>query len=278
MASRIAQVFQRLAAQHRPALIPYITAGDPDLQTTAHILDALVDSGADLIELGVPFSDPMADGPVIQRAMQRALESGTTLNGVLNLLADFRTRHPDTPVVLFGYMNPLYRFGLAKVVKAAASAGADGFLVVDLPAESAAELTVHTRAAGLDFVALFTPTTDSSRMAAIREHASGFAYCVSVAGVTGSRIDDMEVIRERVEYVRRETGLPAAVGFGIRTAADAAEVGAFADGVVIGSALITAISRCAPVEAPAVAGDFLAHIRQGLDQGGEVIPIKRPVA
>lgn len=275
MASRITQTFQRLAAEGRPALIPYVTAGDPDLQTTAHVLDALVDNGADIIELGVPFSDPMADGPVIQRAMQRALASGTTLNAIFNLLADFRTRHADTPIVLFGYMNPLFRFGLDRAVKAAASAGADGFLVVDLPPESAGELTRYTKAAGLDFIALFTPTTDVARMASICKHASGFAYCVSVAGVTGSRIDEMDVIQERVELVRQQTGLPAAVGFGIRTAADAAEVGGFADGVVIGSALITAMAKCAPVEVPIVAGEFIAHIRQGLDTGGKVIQLKR---
>jgi len=267
MASRIQACFERLRTSGRRAFIPYVTAGDPDLETTAAILDALADNGADVIELGVPFSDPMADGPVIQAAMTRALASGTTFAGVLEVVRGFRARHPDTPVVLFGYLNPLYRQGLEAACSRAAEAGADGFLVVDLPPEEAAQLTVHTRAAGLDFIALFTPTSDDARIAAIGAHASGFAYYVSVGGVTGDTLSDFAAVEARAEKVRELTGLPICVGFGIRSGEDAARVGRFADGAVVGTAMVAAIEAADRGGEAAAAGALTATFRAALDAG-----------
>ena len=183
---RLRDTFARLAAEGRKAFIPYITAGDPDLATTALIMDALAEGGASVIELGVPFSDPMADGEVIQAAMLRALAAGTKFKNVLDLVRAFRARH-TTPVVLFGYLNPLFRHGLENAARDAAEAGADAFLVVDLPPEEAPQLTDHLRARELDFVALFTPTSSDERVRAIAAQASGFAYYVSMAGITGAR-------------------------------------------------------------------------------------------
>jgi len=265
MASRITARFAQLRASGRTAFIPYITAGDPDLPTTARILDALATAGADVIELGVPFSDPMADGPVIEAAMGRALAAGTTLGAVLDLVRDFRTRHPETPVVLFGYVNPLYRHGLDATVARAAAAGADGFLVVDLPPEEAEQLTVHTRAAGLDFIALFTPTSDDARVEAIRAQASGFAYYVSMGGVTGDALTDFAAVEARARRVRELSGLPVCVGFGVRTGEDAVRIAAFADGVVVGTALVDAIARAPRGQEAAVAGALTASFRAALD-------------
>lgn len=261
---RLRAAFETLAAEGRKAFVPYITAGDPDLPTTARIMDALAEGGASVIELGVPFSDPMADGEVIQAAMLRALAAGTTFLKVLELVRDFRTRH-DTPVVLFGYLNPLFRVGLDKAVKLAAEAGADAFLVVDLPPEEAPQLTQHLREAGLDFIALFTPTSSDARVRAIAGEASGFAYYVSMAGVTGDAIAGLEAVAGRTAEVRRTTGLPVAVGFGIQTEADAAAVARFADGVVVGSQLVKALAAVTPEEAPAVARDFARRFRAALD-------------
>lgn len=267
--SRIARTFARLEAEGRAALIPYITAGDPDVNTTGYVLDELAKAGCDLIELGFPFSDPMADGPAIQEAMTRALASGTNLDQVLQLVRDFRAAHPDTPLVLFGYMNPLYQYGLDRACEAAREAGADGLLIVDLPPEEAAELTVHTKRHGLDFIALFTPTSDDTRVAAIAEHAGGFAYYVSMTGVTGGQIGGdrgFGAVADRVARVREIGGLPVAVGFGIRTPEDAVEVAKFADAVVIGSALVRAMASVPAVEAPAIAGEFMSGVRAALDE------------
>lgn len=262
---RIARTFDRLRSEGRAALIPYITGGDPDLRTTDHILDALVAAGADIIELGVPFSDPMADGPVIQAAMTRALAQGVRLVDLLETARGFRARHPEIPLVLFGYMNPLHRYGVERAVRDLAAAGVDGLLVVDLPPEEAGELTPHTRAAGLDFIALYTPTSDDARVATIAKGGGGFAYCVSMTGVTGGRVAEHEAVAARVDTVRRLSGLPAAVGFGVRTPDDAARVAGFADGVVVGSALVHAMSGRAPVEAPIVAGELIAAMRVAMD-------------
>jgi len=250
---------------NKTALIPYITAGDPDLATTAKILDALVEAGSDVIELGIPFSDPMGDGKTIQAAMARALSSGTTFTRVLKLVTEFRSRHAHTPLILFGYTNPLYRFGLEAASEAAREAGADGFLIVDLPPEEASELTEHTRSRGLDFICLFTPTTAPERFDTIRREASGFAYCVSMTGVTGGAMDSLDDLGQRVATIRSETGLPVAVGFGIRSPEDACRVARVADGVVVGSALIEAMASCASEQAPAIAGQFIGSIRSALD-------------
>jgi len=265
MSSRIKATFERLRQNRRTALIPYVTAGDPSLYATRYILDELAAAGADVIELGIPFSDPMADGPDICAAMERALEDGTTFAKVLELVEDFRKRH-DQPIVLFGYMNPLYQYGLEKAAADAAAAGADGFLVVDLPPEEAGELTAFTKPQGLDFIGLFTPTSDEQRIAAIAEHCSGFAYYVSMLGVTGGVVDDLRPVEEGANRVRELTGLPTAVGFGIRSPHRAFEIGRFADGVVIGSALIRAMAAVQPVEAPTIAAGFLRNYREALDQ------------
>ena len=265
---RIRACFERLRASGRQAFVPYVTAGDPDLPTSAAVLDALADAGADIIELGMPFSDPMADGPVIQAAMIRALAAGTTFEAVLGLVRGFRARHPDVPIVLFGYLNPLYRQGLAAACTRAADAGVDGLLVVDLPPEEAAQLTVHSRAAGLDFIALFTPTSDDARIAAIAEHASGFAYYVSMGGVTGDTLSDFAAVAERAARVRAISGLPVCVGFGIRTGADAARIGRFADGAVVGTALVDAIHSAPRGGEAAAAAALTASFRAALDAAG----------
>ncbi len=266
---RIRTTFERLKRQGRTGLIPYVTAGDPNPQATEHVLDALVAAGCDLIELGVPFSDPMADGPAIQEAMGRALHAGTRFAHVLEMVRGFRARHPDVPLILFGYLNPLYQRGLERVCREAAEAGADGLLVVDLPPEEAPELTTHTRANALDFIALFTPTSDEARIAEIGANASGFAYYVSMTGVTGGAVTgggtDLDALGERIDEVRRLTGLPVAVGFGVRTPEDARRLSQYADAVIVGSALIRAMAEGLPVEAPAIAGEFMATLRQALD-------------
>jgi len=261
---RLRDTFARLAAEGRKAFIPYITAGDPDLATTGRILDALALGGASVIELGVPFSDPMADGEVIQAAMLRALAAGTTFKGVLEIVRAFRTRH-TTPVVLFGYLNPLHRHGLEEAARDAAAAGADAFLVVDLPPEEAPQLTDHLHANDLDFVALFTPTSSDERVRAIASAASGFAYYVSMAGITGDALSGLDEVARRTAEVRRTTGLPVAVGFGIQTEADAVRVASFADGVVVGSQLVKALADAGADEAPAVALDFARRFRAALD-------------
>lgn len=265
MSDRLSSTFSALRAAGRTAFIPYITAGDPDLATTGAILDAMAEAGADVIEIGVPFSDPMADGPVIEAAMGRALAKGATLDGVLSVLAGFRARYPAVPVVLFGYLNPLMRRGLAAACDALAEAGGDALLVVDLPPEEALELTRHTKARGLDFIALFTPTSDAARIERIAEEASGFAYYVSMGGVTGDALTDLEAVAARVTEVRALTGLPVCVGFGVRTPEDATRVAKFADGVIVGTALVDLIAQAAPGEAAIAAGRFVRRFREALD-------------
>jgi len=265
---RLRAAFESLASAGRKAFVPYVTAGDPDLDTTARILDALAEGGATVIELGVPFSDPMADGEVIQAAMLRALAAGTTFTKVIELVRDFRARH-DTPIVLFGYLNPLFRVGLDNAARLAAEAGADAFLVVDLPPEEAPQLTDHLRAVGLDFIALFTPTSSEERVRAIAAEASGFAYYVSMAGITGDAIAGLEAVAQRTAEVRRITGLPVAVGFGIQTEADAAAVARFADGVVVGSQLVKALAAAPRGAVADVARDFAQRFRAAIDQASE---------
>jgi tryptophan synthase alpha chain len=271
---RIQETFERLRSSGRRALVPYITAGDPDLVTTGYLLDALVDGGADVVELGVPFSDPMADGPVIQRAMERALAQGTSLRDVLACAKSFRARHPDTPLVLFGYLNPIHALGYEAFVEAVVEAGIDGVLVVDLPVEESAPLCEPLALAGVHFIRLFTPTTTAARLSDLRADASGFAYCVSVAGVTGGSVMASEVLGERVAAIQAATGLPVVVGFGIRTPEDAATMADLADGVVVGSALVAEIEARAAVEAPGRILEVLARFRTAID-GAEIIEMKR---
>ncbi|WP_224704770.1 tryptophan synthase subunit alpha [Devosia aquimaris] len=243
MTTRIDTRFAALKAEGRPALVTYVMAGDPDLATGQAILEALPQAGADIIELGMPFSDPMADGVAIQLAGQRSLAAGQTLRGVLGMVEDFRRKDETTPIVLMGYYNPVYSFGVEAFVKAAKAAGADGLIIVDLPPEEDEELCLPAMAAGLNFIRLTTPTTDDKRLPAVLKNSSGFVYYVSMTGVTGAVIKSRGAVGEAVDRIKSHTNLPVAVGFGIKTAEDAAEIGKHADGIVVGSVLVDAVAR-----------------------------------
>jgi len=263
--SRIQKTFQRLAGEGRKALIPFITAGFPDAALTVPLMRALVGAGADVIELGVPFSDPMADGPTIQRASERALAAGMSLAKVLQGVADFRAGDERTPVVLMGYANPIEAMGLETFAARAAQAGVDGVLVVDYPPEEAAEFGAAMKAHGMDPIFLIAPTSTPERIAQVAAIASGYVYYVSLAGVTGSGALDTGAVAERLPAIRARTGLPVGVGFGIRDAASAARIAAFADAVVIGSRIIEEIEKATPDTACAKAAALLADIRRGMD-------------
>ena len=239
--SRIAQRFTELKAQHRAAFVPFITAGDPDLETSRAILNAMPGAGADLIELGMPFSDPMADGPAVQASSQRALKAGATMARTLDMVRDFRTRDSKTPIVLMGYYNPVHAIGAEKFVKEVAAAGADGLIIVDLPPEEDAVLQTPAKAAGIDVIRLVTPTTHEARLAKVVDGASGFLYYVSVAGVTGTKSFAEADVKAALVRIRKATALPIAVGFGIKTPSQAAQIARFADAAVVGSAIVSVI-------------------------------------
>ena len=236
--SRIERRFAALREEGRAGLVAYLTAGDPDPTASARLFGGLAEAGADLIEIGMPFSDPMADGPVIQEAGQRALKQGMTLRRTLALVRELRRADQTTPIVLMGYYNPIYRYGAESFAQDATAAGVDGVIVVDLPPEEDIELTGPARAAGLDFIRLATPTSDDRRLPLIVEHASGFIYYVAVAGITGTRSADAASVAASVTRLRHFTQLPIAVGFGIRTPRQAAEVARAADAAVVGTALV----------------------------------------
>ncbi|MFA5515139.1 MAG: tryptophan synthase subunit alpha [Desulfuromonadales bacterium] len=238
---RIEAVFDRLRVENRAALIPFFTAGDPDLQTTESLLLALVDAGVDLIELGVPFSDPMADGPTIQAASERALAAGATLAGILTMVSRVR-RRTEVPIILMGYYNPVFHFGPERFVAEAAAAGVDGILLVDLPPEENGEMLGLMQAADLRLITLLAPTTPPARRQTLAAASQGYLYYVSMTGVTGVQTVDALAIREDVLALRRESVVPVAVGFGITSPKDAAAVAAFADAVVVGSALVKIIA------------------------------------
>lgn len=240
--TRIPARFAKCAAENRPALVTFVMAGDPDLATAQAILEALPAAGADVIELGMPFSDPMADGPGIQLAGQRALAGGQTLKKTLAMVAAFRKADDATPIVLMGYYNPIYVFGVEAFIAAAISAGVDGLIVVDLPPEEDTELCIPALAAGLNFIRLTTPTTDDRRLPTVLAHTSGFVYYVSMTGITGAAIKSHAAVGEAVKRIKSHTRLPVAVGFGIKTADDAALIGRDADGVVVGTALCNAVA------------------------------------
>ena len=264
--NRIEARFAALASQGRSGLVTFITAGDPHPDATLAYMHALVRGGADVVELGVPFSDPMADGPTIQRASERALAGGMNLRKVLALVEAFRNTDQTTPVVLMGYLNPIERMGYEIFASAAAAAGADGVLTVDLPPEEAGALHGAVRAAGLSQIFLLAPTSSAARVAAVREFANGFVYYVSVNGVTGEKSAEATAVLSRVSELKAATGLPVGVGFGVRTAAAAAAVALTSDAVIVGSALIEIIENANDVSAGASQLEAFAHgLRLAMD-------------
>jgi len=238
---RLEKLFARLTGENRPALVTFVTAGDPDLETGFKIISSLPDSGADIIEIGMPFSDPMADGPAIQLANQRALKHGMTLAKTLDQVAKFRDSNDTTPIILMGYYNPIYHYGVKAFLDRATEAGVDGLIVVDLPSEEDDELCHPARAQGLDWIRLTTPTTDDNRLGTVLKNASGFVYYVSIAGITGTRSAQQADVEAALTRFRKQTDLPLAVGFGIRTAEQVRQTGQYADAVVVGSAIIDII-------------------------------------
>ncbi|MBU02828.1 MAG: tryptophan synthase subunit alpha [Halieaceae bacterium] len=269
--SRIAGVFDALRQSGRKALIPYVVAGDPDPTGTVALLHELVASGADVIEVGVPFSDPMAEGPVIQKGHERALANGMTLRKVLSSVAEFRQQNTQTPIVMMGYANPIERFGYEAFADACAEAGVDGLITVDLPPEEVDAIDTALQAVGLDNIFLISPTTPESRIKTIVDRARGFIYCVAVKGVTGSGQLDTEEVSESVALIRSKTTLPIAVGFGIKDAESARAVAAAADAVVVGSALIdkmeqeAAAGNTSQIQVHGAAVKLLESIRAGVD-------------
>lgn len=267
--SRLATRFAALKAEGRAGLVTFVTAGDPDAATGQAILDGLPAAGADIIELGMPFTDPMADGPAIQASSLRALKAGATLASTLDMVRRFRARDGATPLVLMGYYNPIYAMGAEAFCAAAAEAGVDGLIVVDLPPEEADELVKPARAKGIDFIVLTTPTSDDARLPVVLGNASGFIYYVSIAGITGTASASNEAVAQAIARLRRHTALPVAVGFGIRTPEQAAAIARMADGVVVGSAIVQRVAdgldrRGAPK--PGLASEVLA-VARGLAEG-----------
>ncbi len=268
--SRIAAAFERLRTQGRKALIPYVTAGFPQADVTPALMHAMVEAGADVIELGVPFSDPMADGPVIQKAGERALAQGVGTLQVLQMVRAFRQRNDTTPVVLMGYANPVERYDLRHgpggFIRDCASAGVDGLLIVDYPPEECEQFAAELRAQGLDLIFLLAPTSTDARMAQIARVASGYVYYVSLKGVTGAGHLDTAAVEQMLPRIRAHVKVPVGVGFGIRDAETARAIGRVADAVVIGTKLIQVIEGEPAERVPAAAADFLRGIRQALDR------------
>ena len=241
--TRIDTRFAETAREGRAALVTFVMGGDPDLETSLALLKALPEAGADLIELGMPFTDPMADGPAIQAAGLRALAAHTTLTKVLALVADFRKTDAATPLILMGYYNPIYVYGVSRFLDDAKAAGVDGLIVVDLPPEEDSELCLPALDAGLDFIRLATPTTDDARLPAVLAHTAGFVYYVSITGITGAATPDYGKVGAAVARLKQHTSLPVAVGFGVKNAESAAAIAKVADGVVVGSALVDALRK-----------------------------------
>jgi tryptophan synthase alpha chain len=263
--SRIQATFERLAAAGRKALIPYVTAGDPYADVTVELMLAMAQAGADVIELGVPFSDPMADGPVIQKASERALAKGITLARVLEMVREFRRQDDATPVVLMGYANPVERFGLERFVTEAKAAGVDGVLVVDYPPEECEAFATALKAKGLDPIFLLAPTSTDERVERLGRLASGYVYYVSLKGVTGAGHLDIGAVADAMPRLRRHVKVPLGVGFGIRDGATAAAVARHADAVVIGSALVQLIEVQSRDNVAIQAAAFIRDIRAALD-------------
>ncbi len=281
--TRIERRFDALKQGGRAGLVTFITAGDPDAATSAAILAGLPAAGADIIELGMPFSDPMADGPAIQASSLRALKAGQTLAGTLAMVTEFRAADQDTPIVLMGYYNPIYSFGVDAFLKAANSAGVDGLIIVDLPPEEDQELRLPAAAAGIDFIRLATPTSDGARLPRLMEGATGFVYYVSVTGITGTKSAAIDSIDDAVKRIRSHSPLPVAVGFGIKTPEQAAAVARVADAAVVGSAIIDIIAERVRGDAdraieavpdlPQNVLDFVQRLSQGV-RGARSEPVK----
>jgi tryptophan synthase alpha chain len=266
--TRIDRRFAKLREEGRPALVTYMMAGDPDYAVSLSILKGLPSAGADVIELGMPFSDPMADGPAIQAAGLRALKSGQTVARTLQMAAEFRREDDDTPIVMMGYYNPIYVYGVDRFLADARVAGIDGLIVVDLPPEMDNELCLPALKAGINFIRLATPTTDDRRLPRVLENTSGFVYYVSMTGITGSALPDTSRVGEAVSRIKAHTDLPVCVGFGVKTAEQARAIGASADGVVVGTAIVNAVANVIdakggltadPAEAVATLVEGLAH-------------------
>lgn len=242
MTTRIDTKFASLKSEGRPALVTYFMGGDPDYATSLNVMKALPKAGSDVIELGMPFSDPMADGPAIQAAGLRALDAGQTLKKTLQLAADFRKDDNTTPIVLMGYYNPIYIYGVERFLADAKTSGIDGFIIVDLPSEMDKELCIPAMQAGLNFIRLTTPTTDDKRLPKVLHNSSGFVYYVSMNGITGSAIADTTRVADAVRHIKKSTDLPICVGFGVKTPEQAAAIAEAADGVVVGTAIVNAVA------------------------------------
>lgn len=241
--TRIEKRFEQLKSENRAGLVTFTTAGDPDLETSLAILEGLPGAGADIIEIGMPFSDPMADGPAIQEASIRALKGNMTLSKTLNMIVNFRKNDQETPVILMGYYNPIYIYGVDKFLDDALAAGIDGLIIVDLPPEEDTELAIPAKDAGMAMIHLATPTTDQARLAEILKNGSGFLYYVTIAGITGAAKPDLGPVKKALENFREVTDIPMAVGFGIKTPEDAARFAEFSDAVVVGSAIVDIIKQ-----------------------------------
>ncbi len=267
---RIAGRFALLKQKKRPGLVTFITANDPTPEVFAQILKGLPAAGADLIEIGIPFSDPMADGPAIQASSQRSLKHRTKVKDVLAAVTAFRASERDTPVILMGYFNPIYRYGSEKFARDAAAAGVDGVIVVDLPPEEAEELNVHLRACGLHMIFLTAPTSSDTRLPTILKVASGFVYYVAITGITGTASADEGAVKAAVARLRRQTALPVAVGFGIKTSAQARAIASHCDAAVVGSAIVDVIARGVAVDGKVEPGlaakvlDFVKSLATGV--------------
>jgi len=268
--SRIAKRFDALKNEGRAAFIPFVMGGDPNYDASLKLIKGLPSAGADLIEIGVAFTDPMADGPAIQAAGLRALDAGQTLEKTLNLVSAFRQGDDQTPIILMGYYNPFYAFGVERFLKRANAAGVDGLIIVDLPPEEDEELCMPARRAGIDFIRLATPTTDQKRLPAVLKNISGFIYYVSVAGVTGAKTGQDAAVKEAVAALKSAAALPVAVGFGVKTVEKARQSAEFADAVVVGSALIERLAANLPSRLEEKAGEADSAVNAVLSLAGEL--------
>ena len=264
MTHRIENTFAKLRGDNRSALIPFIMGYDPDAKTTSALLEALPKAGADLIEIGIPFSDPMADGPVIQMAGRRALDAGASLANILSLVKNFRASNAEVPIILMGYYNPIYRYGSEKFCKDAVAAGVDGVIIVDLPPEEESEISPYLASSSLKLIRLIAPTSDDERIALLSKSATGFVYYISITGITGAKAADETVLKEKISHLRKFTQLPIAIGFGIKTAQQVKSVGQFASAVVVGSSLVDVINK--GENKVKAATDYISELAQSLRQ------------